>query len=124
MPTHRAPTPFAASGRTVERGVTAAPVLAVLAALGWIAGMVCTPVEWPMQVPRSTGAPPGGAHPRPKGAPRPTGCRRRAPKGTASEPPPGGAEPSAGRGDAEAYACPPQPLDQRVAHRHRRRDLP
>ncbi|MCT7357157.1 hypothetical protein N4P33_34200 [Streptomyces sp. 15-116A] len=48
MTTHRAPKPVAAPGRTVERGVIVALVLAVLAALGWIAGMIYTVAEWPL----------------------------------------------------------------------------
>ncbi|WP_344013731.1 morphogenic membrane protein MmpA [Streptomyces thermospinosisporus] len=48
MTTHRASKPFAAPSRTVERGVTAVLVLAVLAALAWIAGMICTLAEWPV----------------------------------------------------------------------------
>ncbi|MFI9154935.1 morphogenic membrane protein MmpA [Streptomyces sp. NPDC053367] len=46
MPTHRAPKPVAAPAQPVERAVTAALVLAALAALGWIAGMIYTLAEW------------------------------------------------------------------------------
>ncbi|MFF1277352.1 morphogenic membrane protein MmpA [Streptomyces marokkonensis] len=48
MTTHRAPEPVAADARPVERAVTVGLALAVLAGLGWIAGMICTPVEWPL----------------------------------------------------------------------------
>ncbi|WP_454319680.1 morphogenic membrane protein MmpA [Streptomyces phaeoluteigriseus] len=48
MTTHRAPKPFADPDRPVERAVNAALVLAVLAGLGWIAGMIYTLVEWPV----------------------------------------------------------------------------
>ncbi|MGC3003532.1 morphogenic membrane protein MmpA [Streptomyces sp. G35A] len=48
MPTHRAPKPVAAPGRPVERAVTVGLALAVLAGLGWIAGMVYTLVAWPL----------------------------------------------------------------------------
>ncbi|MFJ8107751.1 morphogenic membrane protein MmpA [Streptomyces sp. NPDC096132] len=48
MPTHRAPKPLADPNRPVERAVNAALVLAVLAGLGWIVGMVYTLVQWPM----------------------------------------------------------------------------
>ncbi|MGV9560075.1 morphogenic membrane protein MmpA [Streptomyces sp. NPDC003401] len=48
MTTHRAPKPLAAPDRPVERAVNAALVLAVLAGLGWIVGMIYTLVEWPV----------------------------------------------------------------------------
>ena len=48
MTTHRAPKPLADPDRPVERAVNAALVLAVLAGLGWIAGMIYTLVEWPV----------------------------------------------------------------------------
>ncbi|MDX3530293.1 hypothetical protein P1P75_28735 [Streptomyces sp. ID05-39B] len=48
MTTHRAPKPLADPDRHVERAVNAALVLAVLAGLGWIAGMIYTLVEWPV----------------------------------------------------------------------------
>jgi hypothetical protein len=48
MTTHRAPKPVAADGRPVERAVTVGLTLAVLAGLGWIAGMIYTLVEWPL----------------------------------------------------------------------------
>ncbi|MFE5188996.1 morphogenic membrane protein MmpA [Streptomyces sp. NPDC056628] len=47
MTTHRSPKPLADPGRPVERAVTAALVVGVLAGFGWIAGMVYTLVEWP-----------------------------------------------------------------------------
>ncbi|MER5214536.1 hypothetical protein ABT063_29235 [Streptomyces sp. NPDC002838] len=46
MTTHRAPKPLADPDRPVERAVTAALVLAVLAGLGWIGGMIYTVVGW------------------------------------------------------------------------------
>ncbi|MET7441112.1 morphogenic membrane protein MmpA [Streptomyces sp. NPDC004082] len=45
---HRAPTPPLHPGRPVERAVTVALVLAVIAALGWTAGMVYTVLGWPL----------------------------------------------------------------------------
>ncbi|GGW48479.1 hypothetical protein CP966_30895 [Streptomyces galilaeus] len=48
MTTHRAPKPLADPDRHVERAVNAALVLAVLAGLGWIVGMIYTLVEWPV----------------------------------------------------------------------------
>ncbi|KUO10155.1 hypothetical protein AQJ58_21140 [Streptomyces sp. DSM 15324] len=48
MTTHRAPKPLADPDRPVERVVNAALILAVLAGLGWIVGMIYTLVEWPM----------------------------------------------------------------------------
>ncbi|MFI5960545.1 morphogenic membrane protein MmpA [Streptomyces asoensis] len=48
MTTHRAPQPLADPNRPVERAVNAALVLAVLAGLGWIVGMIYTLVQWPL----------------------------------------------------------------------------
>lgn len=48
MTTHRAPKPVAAPTQTVERAVTIGLILAVLAGLGWIAGMIYTLAEWPL----------------------------------------------------------------------------
>ncbi|WP_181139942.1 morphogenic membrane protein MmpA [Streptomyces sp. Ru71] len=48
MTTHRAPKPLADPARPVERAVNVALVLAVLAGLAWICGMVYTLVAWPM----------------------------------------------------------------------------
>lgn len=48
MTTHRAPQPLADPGRPVERAVNAALILAVLAGLGWIVGMIYTLVQWPL----------------------------------------------------------------------------
>ncbi|GAA2570084.1 hypothetical protein GCM10010398_70120 [Streptomyces fimbriatus] len=48
MTTHRAPKPAAPSVQPVERAVTIGLVLAVLAGLGWIAGMIYTVLEWPL----------------------------------------------------------------------------
>lgn len=48
MTTHRAPKPLADPNRPVERAVTAALVLALLAGLGWIGGMIYTLVVWPI----------------------------------------------------------------------------
>ncbi|MEV0171593.1 hypothetical protein AB0I00_10810 [Streptomyces sp. NPDC050803] len=48
MTTHRAPKPLADPNRPVERAVTAALVLAVLAAFAWICGMIYTVVQWPL----------------------------------------------------------------------------
>lgn len=48
MTTHRAPKPLADPNRPVERAVTAALVLAVLAGLGWIGGMIYTVAGWSM----------------------------------------------------------------------------
>ncbi|WP_436839852.1 morphogenic membrane protein MmpA [Streptomyces albogriseolus] len=48
MPTHRtAPlrrTPVRPTGRAVTLGLT----LAVLAGVGWVAGMICTLITWPL----------------------------------------------------------------------------
>ncbi|CAL9641460.1 morphogenic membrane protein MmpA [Streptomyces griseomycini] len=49
MTTHRAPKPAAPSAHPVERAVTIGLVLAVLAGLGWIAGMIYTLLEWPLR---------------------------------------------------------------------------
>ncbi|MFF4085678.1 morphogenic membrane protein MmpA [Streptomyces nigra] len=48
MTTHRAHKPLADPERPVERAVTAALVVGVLAGLGWIVGMVWTLVTWPV----------------------------------------------------------------------------
>ncbi|MGW1957496.1 morphogenic membrane protein MmpA [Streptomyces sp. NPDC001920] len=48
MTTHRSPKPLADPDRPVEHAVTAALVLATLAGLGWIAGMIYTLAEWPL----------------------------------------------------------------------------
>jgi hypothetical protein len=47
MTTHRAPKPLADPERPVERAVTAALILAVVAGLAWIGGMIYTVVQWP-----------------------------------------------------------------------------
>jgi hypothetical protein len=47
MTSHRAPKPLTDPHRPVERAVTVALVLATLAGLAWIAGMVYTVAEWP-----------------------------------------------------------------------------
>ncbi|MEU3788197.1 morphogenic membrane protein MmpA [Streptomyces fructofermentans] len=47
MTTHRAPKP-AASTQPVERAVVAGLALAVLAGVGWIAGMLYTVIGWPL----------------------------------------------------------------------------
>ena len=46
MTTHRAPEPLADPNRPVGRAVSAVLILAVLAGLGWIGGMVYTLVQW------------------------------------------------------------------------------
>ncbi|MFF4209268.1 morphogenic membrane protein MmpA [Streptomyces sp. NPDC001796] len=46
MTTHRAPKTVSHSAQPVERAVTAALLLAVLAGLAWIVGMVVTVLEW------------------------------------------------------------------------------
>ncbi|MFJ9814936.1 morphogenic membrane protein MmpA [Streptomyces sp. NPDC101151] len=46
MTTHRAPKPLADPNRPVERAVNAALVVAVLAGLAWIGGMLWTLVGW------------------------------------------------------------------------------
>lgn len=48
MTAHRAPKPLTDPARPVERGVNAALILAVLAGLGWIVGMIYTLVQWPV----------------------------------------------------------------------------
>jgi len=48
MTTHGAHKPLADPNRPVERVVNAALVLAVLAGLGWICGMIYTLVQWPL----------------------------------------------------------------------------
>ncbi|MGW7047411.1 morphogenic membrane protein MmpA [Streptomyces avermitilis] len=44
MTTHRSPKPMAGPAQPVERAVTAALVLAVIAALAWTVGMIWTVV--------------------------------------------------------------------------------
>lgn len=46
MPRHRSPKPLADPERPVERAVTAALVLAALAGLAWICGMIYTVATW------------------------------------------------------------------------------
>jgi hypothetical protein len=46
MTTHRAPKPAAAPAQPVERVVTAALVLAVIAGVAWIGGMIYTVTGW------------------------------------------------------------------------------
>jgi hypothetical protein len=46
MTTHRAPKPAASPTQSVERAVTTGLLLAVLAGLAWIAGMVYTLTGW------------------------------------------------------------------------------
>ncbi|WAU86681.1 hypothetical protein O1Q96_31710 [Streptomyces sp. Qhu-G9] len=46
MTTHRAPKPAAGPSQPVERAVMAALVLAVLAGVAWIAGMIYTVMGW------------------------------------------------------------------------------
>lgn len=46
MTSHRAPKPAAGPAQPVERAVLAALTLAVLAGLGWIAGMIWTVTAW------------------------------------------------------------------------------
>lgn len=48
MPRHRSPKPLADPNRPVERAVLAALVLAVLAGLAWICGMIYTVATWPL----------------------------------------------------------------------------
>ncbi|MET8411028.1 hypothetical protein ABZV34_23495 [Streptomyces sp. NPDC005195] len=54
MTTHRSPKPAArpdGPGRPaqpVERAVTAALVLSVVAGVGWVGGMIYTVLEWPL----------------------------------------------------------------------------
>jgi hypothetical protein len=47
MTTHRSPKPLADPNRPVERAVVAALVLATLAGLAWIVGMIYTVAQWP-----------------------------------------------------------------------------
>ena len=46
MTTHRAPKPAADPTQSVERAVTAGLLLALLAGLAWIAGMIYTLTGW------------------------------------------------------------------------------
>ncbi|MFI1168977.1 morphogenic membrane protein MmpA [Streptomyces sp. NPDC020801] len=46
MTTHRSPKPLADPGRPVERALNAALILAALAGLDWIGGMICTVAGW------------------------------------------------------------------------------
>jgi hypothetical protein len=46
MTTHRAPKPAASSPQPVERALMAGLILAVLAGVGWIAGMIYTVMGW------------------------------------------------------------------------------
>ncbi|MGN9757687.1 morphogenic membrane protein MmpA [Streptomyces sp. SD31] len=46
MTTHRAPKPLADPDRPVERAVTAALVLALVAGFAWIGGMIFTVAGW------------------------------------------------------------------------------
>ncbi|MEV5436975.1 hypothetical protein AB0K80_13230 [Streptomyces sp. NPDC052682] len=48
MPTHRAPKPAAHPSQPVERAVIVGLVLALLAGLAWIAGMIYTLTAWPL----------------------------------------------------------------------------
>ncbi|MFD7874444.1 morphogenic membrane protein MmpA [Streptomyces sp. NPDC059766] len=48
MTTQRSPKPLADPNRPVERAVTAALILAALAGVAWIAGMIYTVVSWPL----------------------------------------------------------------------------
>ncbi|WAZ27360.1 hypothetical protein STRCI_006839 [Streptomyces cinnabarinus] len=48
MASHRSPKPLADPDRPVERVVNAALVLAALAGLAWICGMIYTVVQWPL----------------------------------------------------------------------------
>ncbi|MEU1534865.1 morphogenic membrane protein MmpA [Streptomyces fagopyri] len=50
MTTHRSPKPAGRPGPTqpVERAVTAALVLSVVAGVGWVGGMIYTVLEWPL----------------------------------------------------------------------------
>lgn len=48
MTTHRSPKPLVDPDRPVERAVTAALVVATLAGLGWIIGMIYTIAGWPL----------------------------------------------------------------------------
>ncbi|MET8247010.1 hypothetical protein ABZV31_22865 [Streptomyces sp. NPDC005202] len=46
MTMHRSPKPLVDPNRPVERAVTAVLILAVLAGLAWIGGMICTAAGW------------------------------------------------------------------------------
>ncbi|MFE9310975.1 morphogenic membrane protein MmpA [Streptomyces sp. NPDC088353] len=46
MTTHRSHKPLADPARPVERAVNATLILAVLAGLGWTAGMIWTVADW------------------------------------------------------------------------------
>ncbi|NGO41353.1 morphogenic membrane protein MmpA [Streptomyces ureilyticus] len=46
MTTHRAPKPTADPTQPVERAVMAGLIVAVLAGVGWIAGMIYTVMGW------------------------------------------------------------------------------
>ncbi|WP_328224805.1 MULTISPECIES: morphogenic membrane protein MmpA [unclassified Streptomyces] len=46
MTTHRAPKPAASHTQSVERAVTTGLLLAVIAGLAWITGMVYTVTGW------------------------------------------------------------------------------
>lgn len=48
MASHRFPKPLADPNRPVERAVTAALILAALAGLAWICGMIYTVAQWPL----------------------------------------------------------------------------
>ncbi|TLS47922.1 hypothetical protein FE633_00030 [Streptomyces montanus] len=48
MTTHRASKPAANPSQPVERAVMAGLILAVLAGVGWIAGMIYTVMGWPL----------------------------------------------------------------------------
>ncbi|MFC9283844.1 morphogenic membrane protein MmpA [Streptomyces collinus] len=48
MTTHRGAKPLADPDRPVERAVNATLLLAVLVGFGWICGMICTLVRWPL----------------------------------------------------------------------------
>lgn len=48
MTTHRSPKPTIDATQPVERAVTAALVVSVIAGLGWIGGMIYTVLGWPL----------------------------------------------------------------------------
>jgi hypothetical protein len=48
MTSHRAPKPLADPDRPVERAVVAGLILATLAGLAWIVGMIYTVAQWPL----------------------------------------------------------------------------
>ncbi|WP_199836076.1 morphogenic membrane protein MmpA [Streptomyces sp. TP-A0356] len=48
MTTHRSPKPTGHSAQPVERTVTAALLLALVAGLAWIGGMIYTVLGWPL----------------------------------------------------------------------------